>query len=87
MIKEIKYFLFIIIIFSFIFLTGKFYFSDINLKKSHRSRTDIDQKVVLYSQDINILKNNTQNIIEFVDNAQTKKKKKFFFWELINKDE
>jgi hypothetical protein len=86
MIKEIKYFLFIIIIFSFIFLTGKFYFSDTNLKKSHRSRADIDQKVDLYSQDIDILENNTKNIIEFVDNAQTKKKK-FFFWELINKDE
>jgi|TARA_B110001452_G_scaffold221566_1_gene194164 hypothetical protein len=84
MIKEVKYLLFIFVIFTFIYFTGKHYFSDINKKKSYRSLKNINQKITLYSQNIPILENNTQNIIEYVENKESKKKKKYFFWELIN---
>ena len=84
MIKEVKYLLFIFVIFIFIYFTGKHYFSDINKKKSYRSLKSINQKITLYSQNIPILENNTQNIIEYVENKESKKKKKYFFWELIN---
>ena len=87
MIKEIKYTIFIVIIFGFIFFSLKYYFSDTNKKKSYRSLNNIDKKINLYSQNIPILDNDTKNIIEYSKNINTKKKKKYFFWELISKDD
>jgi hypothetical protein len=87
MIKEIKYLLFIIIILVFIFFTGKYYFSDANKKKSYRSLINIDKKINLFSQSLPILENDTQTIIEYVKNTKTKKKKKYYFWELIDKND
>jgi len=86
MIKEIKYLLFISIIFIFIFYTVKYYFSDMNKKNSYRSLNNIDQKINLYSQNIPILDSDTQNIIEYTKNTKIKKKK-YHFWELINKND
>ena len=87
MIKEIKYLIFSLIIILFIFFVTKYYFSDNFKKKSYRSLSSIDQKIKLYSKNLPILKNDTENIIEYVKNSQTKKKKKYFFWELIDKDD
>ena len=87
MFKEIKYLLFIIIIILFIFLTGKYYFSDVNKKNSYRSLVNIDKKINLYSQNLPILKDDTKDIIEYVKNTQSKKKRKYFFWELIDKND
>ena len=86
MVKEIKYLVFIIIIILFIFFTGKYYFSDANKKKSYKSFLSIDKKIKTYSQDLPILENDTQNIIEYVKNTQ-KKKKKYYFWKLIDKND
>ena len=77
MFKEIKYSIFLIVIFIFIFFTGKHYFSDANKKNSFRSLNNIDQKINLYSQNLPILKNDTQNIIDYVKNTKNKKKKYF----------
>ena len=87
MIKEIRYTIFIVIIIGFIFFSVKYYFSDINKKKSYRSLNNIDKKIDLYSQNIPILDNDTKNIIEYSKNTNTNKKKKYFFWELISKDD
>ena len=87
MLKEIKYLIFLIVIFIFIFFVGKYYFSDTNKKNSFRSLNNIDQKMNLYSQNIPVLKNDTQNIIEYAKNIKNKKRKKFYFWELINKND
>ena len=87
MIREIKYFVFSIIIILFIFLIGKYYFSESNKKKSYRSLSNINNQLELYSKKLPILENDTKNIIEYVKNTQIKKKKKFFFWELIDKNE
>ncbi len=86
MIKEVKYLVFSIIIIIFIFFTGKYYFSDANKKKSYKSFLSIDKKIKTYSQDLPILENDTQNIIEYVKNTQ-KKKKKYYFWKLIDKND
>ena len=86
MIKEVKYLVFSIIIIIFIFFTCKYYFSDANKKKSYKSFLSIDQKIKTYSQDLPILENDTQNIIEYVKNTQ-KKKKKYYFWKLIDKND
>jgi len=86
MIKEVKYLIFIIIIILFIFFTGRFYFSDTHKKKSFRSLSNINQKIEIYSQKLTILENDTQNIIEYVKST-SKKKKKYYFWELIDKND
>ena len=87
MIKEIKYLIFIIIITLFIFFTGKYYFSDIHKKKAYRSLLNTDKKLKLYSKNLPILENDTKNIIKYVKNTKNKKKKKYYFWELINKND
>lgn len=87
MIKEIKYLFFTIIIIFFIYFTCRYYFSDSYKKKSYRSLANIDQKIDLYSKNLPILKNDTHNIIEYVKNTETKKKKKYFFWKLIDKND
>ncbi|MDC3085638.1 hypothetical protein OA196_02245 [Candidatus Pelagibacter sp.] len=87
MLKEIKYFIFIFIICLFLFLTGGYYFSDTNKKNSHRSLQNIDQKINTYSKNIPILEDDTKNIIEYVEQSSTKKKKKFNFWKLLETNE
>ena len=86
MLKEIKYLIFIIIIALFLFFTGRYYFSDKNIKKSYRSYKNIDEKIKVYSKDLPILENNTQNVIEYVKQTNKKKKKKFNFWKLLEND-
>ena len=86
MLKEIKYLLFIIIISLFLFFTGKYYFSDENIKKSYRSQKNIDEKIKTYAKNLHILKNDTNNIIEYVKQSDKKKKKKFNFWKLLEND-
>ena len=86
MLKEIKYLLFIIIILLFLFFTGKYYFSDENIKKSYRSQKNIDEKIKTYAKNLPILENDTNNIIEYVKQSDKKKKKKFNFWKLLDND-
>ena len=87
MIKELKNFIFLFVIFLFIFLVGKYYFSDEYKKKSYRSLSNIDKKIQLFSQKLPILNEDTQNIIEYVKDTKTKKKKKYYFWDLLDKNE
>ena len=86
MLKEIKYLIFIIVISVFIFFTGRYYFSDKNLKNSYRSYKNNDEKIKLYSENLPILENDTQDIIEYVKQTNKDKKKKFNFWKLLEND-
>ena len=86
MLKEIKYLIFVVIILLFLFFTGKYYFSDENIKKSYRSYKNIDEKIKVYSKNLPLLKNDTENIIEYVKQTDKKKKKKFNFWKLLEND-
>ena len=86
MLKESKYLIFIIIISLFIFFTGKYYFSDENIKKSYRSYKNINEKIKIYSKDLPILENDTKDVIEYVKQTNKKKKKKFNFWKLLEND-
>ena len=87
MVKEIKYLIFIFIIVIFLFITGKYYFSDSNKKNSYRSISLIDEKLNNYADKLPILENDTKNIIEYVEKSNEKKKKKFNFWKLLDSDE
>ena len=86
MLKEIKYLFFIVIIILFLFFTVKYYFSNENIKNSYRSYKNIDQKIKDYSKNLPLLKNDTENIIEYVKQTDKKKKKKFNFWKLLEND-
>ena len=86
MLKEIKYLIFITIISLFLFFTGKYYFSDENIKKSYRAYKNIDERIKIYAKNLPILKNDTKDIIEYVKQTDKKKKKKFNFWKLLEND-
>ena len=86
MLKEIKYLIFIVIILLFVFFTGKYYFSDKNIKKSYRSYNNISEKIKIYSKKLPILENNTYDIIEYAKQTNKKRQKKFNFWNLLKND-
>ena len=86
MLKEIKYLIFIIIIGLFIFFTGRYYFSDDHKKKSYRSYKDNNEKILIYTKNLPILKSDTNNVIEYIKQTNNKKKKKFNFWKLLDND-
>tara|TARA_B100000953_G_C17740669_1_gene332180 strand:+ start:203 stop:463 length:261 start_codon:yes stop_codon:yes gene_type:complete len=86
MLKELKYFFYILIIFIFIFFIGRYYFSDQNKKNIYRSINKMDKNIEKLSENLHILKSDTKNIIEYVENDKNKEKKKYYFWELLNND-
>ena len=86
MAKEIKYLSFIIIIIIFIFLIGRYYFSDVNKKNSFRSFNNIDTKISNYEKKIEVIESDTKNIIEYVEQTN-QKKKKYNFWKLLDFNE
>ena len=83
MLKELKYLFFIFIIFLFFFLTLRFYFSNDNKKNSYRSLKQSDDKIIVYSQNLIILENNTNDVVEYVEKTIDKNKKNYNFWKLI----
>ena len=87
MIKELKYIFYLLVIFFFIFFTGKYYFSDENKKKSYRSLQSIDNKVDIYAANLQVLKSDTENIIEYIENNTNQNKKTHNFWKLLIDDE
>ena len=87
MLKEIRYLIFLLIIFLSLFFIGKFYFSDTNKKNSHRSLNNIDEKINIFAEKLPILEDDTKNIIEYVEESNIKKKKKFNFWKLLENNE
>ena len=87
MFKEIKYLIFIFVIILFLFFTVRYYLSDTNKKNSYRSFNNINEKINLYIDKLPILDDDTKDIIEYVEQQSTKKKKKFNFWKLLNSNE
>ena len=87
MFKEIKYLIFISIICLFIFLISRYYFSDTNKKNSYRSLNNISEKIDTYAEKLPVLEDDTKNIIEYVEQSNNKKKKKFNFWKLLENNE
>ena len=87
MLKEIKYLIFISVIISFLFFISRYYFSDTNKKNSYRALVNINEKINIYTEKLPILDDDTNDIIEYVDQSDKKKKKKFNFWKLLETDE
>jgi len=87
MFKEIRFLIYVIVIIFFTFFTAKYYFSDTNKKKSFRALNEIDEKIKIYAEKLPILEDDTKNIIEYVEQTNNKKKKKFNFWKLLENNE
>ena len=87
MIKELKYIFYLFFIILFLFLTTKYYFSDLNKKKTFRSINYLSNSIEEYSSNLKVLTSDTDNIIEYVENNSNTEKKKFYFWNLLNNDE
>lgn len=83
MLKEFKYLVFIIVIFLFLFMSAKYYFSDENKKNSYRSLKSINDKILNYTNNLPTLEDDTNNVVEYVQQNQNKKKKKYNFWKLL----
>jgi|TARA_B100000497_G_scaffold125742_1_gene162886 SMC interacting uncharacterized protein involved in chromosome segregation len=87
MFKEIKYLIFVFVICFFIFFTVRYYFSDTNKKNSYRSLNNIDEKIKIYAEKIPTLEDDSKDIVEYVEQTNNKKKKKFNFWKLLENNE
>ena len=85
MIKEIKYFMFFLTIILFFFITIKFYISDENKKKTFRNLNLIDDKLKYYNSKLPIIINDTESILEYLNNNNNLQKKKLFFLGFIKK--
>ena len=83
MIKEIKYFFYVITTIGFIIFVGNYYFSDENKKNSYRSINQYDKEILKYSNNLQILESDTNNIVQYVEDNLDKNKKKYKFWELL----
>ena len=84
MLKKIFY---IISFSTFIILLTKFYFSDQHVKKINKFRYTYLEQSSDSIINIPLLKNDTNNIIEYKNDIEiyTKKKKRYKFWDLIEK--
>ena len=87
MLREIKIFFYLLSIIFFITILIKIYFSDNYKKKSYRSLNKIDSKINEYTENLKILTDDTQNIIEYLDIDKNKKNKKYYFWNLLKKND
>ena len=87
MIKELKIVFFILVIIFFLIFTGRFYFSDENKKNTFRSINNINNKINSFSKNLIVLKNNTNDIIEHIENEKNNDKKKYYFLELLKNND
>ena len=86
MIREIKYFVFFLFIILFILLSLKYYISDENKKKTFRNLSKINEDITLYESKLPIIENDTKNIVKYFDKDESSDKKKYFFWELLKRE-
>ena len=86
MLKEFKNLFYIYFIFFFIFFCFRYYFSESNKKNSYKSLNSIDDKILMNDKNLIILKSDTENIIEYIDEKNNEKEKDYKFWELLKKN-
>ena len=87
MLKKIKNIFYLSSFFIFIIFTTRFYFSDQNIRETNKSRSLYSVELNNNTQNLPLLKNDTNNIIEYINDVEIykKKKKKYTFWDLIGK--
>ena len=86
MFKEIKYFIFFLVITLFIFFSINFYVSDENKKKTFRSLSSLDKNIKMYETKLPIILNDTENIVKYLNNDDNSNKRKYSFWDLLKNE-
>ena len=86
MFKEIKYFIFFLVIILFIFFSINFYVSDENKKKTFRNLNSLDKNIKLYETKLPIIFNDTDNIVKYLNNDDNSNKRKYSFWDLLKNE-
>ena len=83
MLKKLKNIFYISFFLIFFLLTIIYYLSEKNIKKTYKSRSTYSINLDMYS--LPLLKNDTNNIIEYSDDIEIfkKEKKRYKFWELL----
>ena len=87
MFKKIKNIFYISSFFIFIILTTNFYFSEQNVKSTNKFRSIYLTTQKNNTHSLPLLKNDTNDIIEYRNDIEIykKSKKKYKFWDLIEK--
>ena len=88
MLKEVKYVVYLLTIFFFIFFVAKFYLSENNIKWSNKVilqyQNILDKKFI----NLPIIKDDTNDIIEYTSEIEDfKNKKQRKFWDLLKTSE
>ena len=88
MLKEVKYVVYLLTIFFFIFFVIKFYLSENNIKLSNKvmlqHQNILDKKLI----NLPIIKDDTNDIIEYTSEIEDfKNKKQRKFWDLFKTNE
>ena len=86
MLKEIKYFLFLLIIILFTFFSIKYYISDKNKKKTFKNILSIDKKISSSEENIPLISSDTDDIVKYLSNEDNSNKKIYSFWDLLKND-
>ena len=88
MLKEVKYIVYLFTIFFFIFFVIKFYLSENNIKKSNKVIIQYQKKIDKKFNNLPIIKNDTNDIIEYTNEIEIfKNKKQRKFWKLLKTNE
>tara|TARA_B100000579_G_scaffold403277_1_gene387175 strand:+ start:420 stop:683 length:264 start_codon:yes stop_codon:yes gene_type:complete len=86
MIKEIKYFIFFLVIIIFIFFSVKYYISDENKKKTFRNLSLVEENINVQKSKLPILSSDTDDIVKYLNNDKSTNKKKYYFWDLLKSE-
>ena len=88
MFKEVKYIFYLLTIFFFIFFSIKFYLSENNIKRSNKIILQHEKELDNKFSDLPIIKDDTNNIIEYTNEIEEfKNKKQRKFWNLLKTNE
>ena len=87
MIERIKSALYLLLISLFVAFLTIYYFSEKNINETTKKRLFYKDKISNNIEDLPLIKNDTNNIIEYTDDIENlkKKKKRYIFWDLISK--
>ena len=86
MLKEIKYFIFFLVIILFIFFSINFYISEENKKKTFRSLSSIDKNLNMYETKLPIMLNDTDNVVKYLNKDDDSNIRKYSFWDLLKNE-
>ena len=86
MLKELKYFIFFLVISFFIFFSINHYVSDNNKKKTFRQLSLIDSSLKKYENSIPLMINDTEYIVKYLNKNENKNMKKYSFWDLLKNE-